>query len=1008
MLHFGRRRSMRVLLAVLLVSSVSVGLPSAMPHSVPEVSAAYPGANGKIAFSSRRTGNDEIFVMDADGSNPINITNHPNVDCCPKWSPDGTRIAFVSNRTGRYRVHVMDADGSNVRQISLASNISDGYPTWSPDGTQIAFDRETLPASESSIVIADALGTSETVLVESATQSLRSPSWSPDGTKFAYFSAGNIWVMNVDGSNPVNLTAGTGQHPGPPDWSPDGTRILFKRNSDFWVMDADGRNAVQLTSSTVGGSAAWSPDGTKIVYEARPDSDDLNNVEIFIMNADGSNPVRITNHPALDAGPNWQPVTGCALLLVPGIAGTYAADVSNDMDWLLNRGVHPDHLRIDPLARAYDDLITTLENVGYVRDQDLFVVNYDWRLPPAPFDGTIDGQISGLSGASITDSIFEHSVDYLGYYLRQAVEAHETHSPDSRLSCVDVIAHSTGGLVTRGYIQSTAYRDTFLSTNGQRELPRVNEFIMLGVPNRGASKAWNPLQDNWTISPAYRLVLSKIINRAFQKVFYYYETVSGPDYDITESSILDPFGHPDHELMIRRYVPTINALLATYDFIDFGNGFTNVNSDPQWRNNVVLDLNNGLDLFPTADPSPFASLTSTTVIYGANQMTPTSVIQRTGPAGRRVIQPFRDFIPRDAQGGEIWYQDRVPPLSGDGTVPIESAAGQFVGDNRVTLIELTAANTSGATDHLGLVGNRDVQATMLTILGRPYQPGDIATGTWRGLAALSIILDPVEGFVMDGEGRRLGYSTATGPLAEIPNSIWFGHTDGFGVVYEALTLPLSLALSGLGEDHYVQVSVAVEGHSGGVTSAGFLDDGEELLVPVSLSDDTLEPEQDTEPPTLQVPARIEVDATSPAGAAVPYVVTASDTVTAEPVVECTPPPGSLFPIGATTVECVARDEAGNAARASFEVHVRGAAVQLAALRARVQDTPMAPSTRRVLTVLLDGISLENSSRPAHVACVQLTTFNHLAGTLPDRSFAVADRQALRADAARIRAVLGCR
>jgi len=99
--------------------------------------AAFPGANGKIAFQSDRDGNPEVYVMNSDGSGQTRLTNEPRSDVEPAFSPDGTRIAFVSQRNGG-GLHVMDADGSGP--IRLTSDLEGGSkPAFSPDGAEIAF-----------------------------------------------------------------------------------------------------------------------------------------------------------------------------------------------------------------------------------------------------------------------------------------------------------------------------------------------------------------------------------------------------------------------------------------------------------------------------------------------------------------------------------------------------------------------------------------------------------------------------------------------------------------------------------------------------------------------------------------------------------------------------------------------------------------------------------------------------------------------------------------------------
>ncbi|MGH9264987.1 MAG: TolB family protein, partial [Acidimicrobiales bacterium] len=73
---------------------------------------AYPGENGRIAFESARDGNFEIYAIDPDGTDQVNLTNDPANDTDPVWSPDGTRIAFVKASEGHRNIYVMNADGS--------------------------------------------------------------------------------------------------------------------------------------------------------------------------------------------------------------------------------------------------------------------------------------------------------------------------------------------------------------------------------------------------------------------------------------------------------------------------------------------------------------------------------------------------------------------------------------------------------------------------------------------------------------------------------------------------------------------------------------------------------------------------------------------------------------------------------------------------------------------------------------------------------------------------------
>ncbi|MBI1927063.1 PD40 domain-containing protein [Candidatus Poribacteria bacterium] len=88
-------------------------------------------ADTKIAFVSNRDGNYEIYVMNANGSNPINLTRHPAKDMTPSWSPDGTKIAFASDRGGNFEIYMMNADGSNLVNLTNHPKLDAG-PSWSP------------------------------------------------------------------------------------------------------------------------------------------------------------------------------------------------------------------------------------------------------------------------------------------------------------------------------------------------------------------------------------------------------------------------------------------------------------------------------------------------------------------------------------------------------------------------------------------------------------------------------------------------------------------------------------------------------------------------------------------------------------------------------------------------------------------------------------------------------------------------------------------------------------
>jgi uncharacterized delta-60 repeat protein len=531
------------------------------------------------------------------------------------------------------------------------------------------------------------------------------------------------------------------------------------------------------------------------------------------------------------ANPERAPV-----LLVPGIVGSFPRP-DNFHYWLTHRGLAPGEMQIDPLLRVYDDLIKTLENEGYVQGTDLFVATYDWRLPLAPLDlantdadptnDHFEGRITGFTATDITNGDFRYGVDYLGYWLRLATESWHNQHPNTPLQDVDVIAHSMGGLLTRCYIQSDAYEQPFNASFGTANLPGIDNFIMLGVPNQGASKDWNPLHDNFINDLSFRLVLSKVIKAAW-KVQLTGESLLGPTPG--DSIQLEP----DPLVFLHKYLPSMRGLLATYPFLDYGDGDpVTVNGLPTERNNLLLDLNAGLGTVagPSGDPNSFADrVGQVRIVYGTNgDTTPTIVEEHHGPDGTGGIYPFKSlWKARDPNANETWYLD-VPKRNavgfvqknGDGTVPLVSAIGQFQEDGRVEFFPFThrsyfvAGNTDGNVSHTGLVSNPDVQKMILGSLGIAPEDSLVHTGYLRDGAVIdpvkslftawSLMLDPVEGVLVDADGKRLGY-TSQGPVTEIPNSVYFGGSDGIGWVFGPLKGTPQVQLSGLGQNYDVEVA----------------------------------------------------------------------------------------------------------------------------------------------------------------------------------------------------------
>lgn len=222
---------------------------------------------GKIIFSSDRDGDNEIYIMNADGSEPVNLTNN-NVDdyilLTTPISNDGKKIAFQSDIEKSSDVYVMNLDGSDVIN--------------SMENTDVYWDNFAYPVDKKIVGYEDYDG-----------------NW-------------DIYIGNADGSEKKRLTDDPASDTAPC-LSPDGQKIVFESDRegnlegicDIYIMNVDGSDQKRLTNNPDLGNFEpyFSPDGQKIAFVSWRDG----NAEIYIMNTDGSNQIRITNNPAIESSP---------------------------------------------------------------------------------------------------------------------------------------------------------------------------------------------------------------------------------------------------------------------------------------------------------------------------------------------------------------------------------------------------------------------------------------------------------------------------------------------------------------------------------------------------------------------------------------------------------------------------------------------------------------------------------------------------------------------------------
>lgn len=259
----------------------------------------------KIVFTSDRSGNLEIYVMNADGSSPTRLTFSGAVDDQPSFSPDGTRIAFRTNRDGNTEIYAMNADGTNLARLT-SNSAQDEHPRFSSDSSKITFISYRDGNAEVYVMNAD--GSGQTRLTNNST-SESFPSFNGDDTKIAYSSivsgSSEIFVMNADGSGQTQLTNHSAADFRPA-FSRASDRIVFRSdrsgNSQVYAINADGTGLTNVSNNAFNEDhPSFSPTGDRIVFSSLRDG----NFEIYRMNSDGTNPVRLTTNAAQDVEPSW-------------------------------------------------------------------------------------------------------------------------------------------------------------------------------------------------------------------------------------------------------------------------------------------------------------------------------------------------------------------------------------------------------------------------------------------------------------------------------------------------------------------------------------------------------------------------------------------------------------------------------------------------------------------------------------------------------------------------------
>jgi Tol biopolymer transport system component len=231
----------------------------------------------EVAFAADRTGDPEIWLVDAEGGTPRRLTEDTATDRSPAWFPGGRSLAFVSDRGGRESIWRLDRTGGPPVLLIL-----DGIdPQPSPDGRQIAFARAD-GSGKMRIAVAPIVDPSKARLLTDANDGLwdhGAPAWSPDGETICYADFRDLWLVPSTGGPSRKLTTAHGSDSDPV-WSADGSYIYFSSlregTTALWRVPSRGGVATRLTVGTGPEvQPSLSSDGRRVVFSTFGENRDI-------------------------------------------------------------------------------------------------------------------------------------------------------------------------------------------------------------------------------------------------------------------------------------------------------------------------------------------------------------------------------------------------------------------------------------------------------------------------------------------------------------------------------------------------------------------------------------------------------------------------------------------------------------------------------------------------------------------------------------------------------------
>ncbi len=232
--------------------------------------------HNKILFTSSRSGKEQLYMMNPDGTDIKQITSGEFSHSAGRWAPDASKIICNTDQnitTAGLQMVILNSDGTNRRLLGMGSQMC-----WSPEGSKIAFalmPRAELGDISTYIYVMNSDGTNIGQITNNLAVKDDTPSWSRDGIKIAFSSnrdnlstfKSEVYIMNIDGTNQHRLTY-TGISSSSPQWSPDGNIISFVSNG-ICLINKDGSNLVQVIADKIGFGVyrlpRWAPNGEQLI-----------------------------------------------------------------------------------------------------------------------------------------------------------------------------------------------------------------------------------------------------------------------------------------------------------------------------------------------------------------------------------------------------------------------------------------------------------------------------------------------------------------------------------------------------------------------------------------------------------------------------------------------------------------------------------------------------------------------------------------------------------------------